>query len=104
VVIRGGENVYAAEVEAALYEHPAVTEAAVIGVPHERLGEEVGAVLRVRDGATVTEDDVRAWVAERLAAFKVPSRVWLTDEELPRNASGKVLKRELRATLEVEVP
>jgi long-chain acyl-CoA synthetase len=104
VVIRGGENVYAAEVEAALYEHPAVTEAAVIGVPHERLGEEVGAVLRVRDGATVTEDDLRSWVAERLAAFKVPSRVWLTDEELPRNASGKVLKRELRATLEVEVP
>jgi long-chain acyl-CoA synthetase len=101
VVIRGGENVYAAEVEAALYEHPDVSEAAIIGVPHERLGEEVGAVVRVRDGAAVTEDDVRSWVAERLAGFKVPSRVWLTDEELPRNASGKVLKRELRETLTV---
>ena len=63
VIIRGGENVYAAEVEAALYEHPDVTEAAIIGVPDERLGEEVGAVVRVRDGATLAEDDVRAHVA-----------------------------------------
>jgi acyl-CoA synthetase (AMP-forming)/AMP-acid ligase II len=96
VVIRGGENVYAAEVEAALYEHPDITEAAIIGVPHDRLGEEVGAVVRVRDGAELTEDDVRSHVASRLAAFKVPTHVWLVDEELPRNASGKVLKRELR--------
>ena len=59
VIIRGGENIYAAEIEAALYEHPDVTEAAIIGVPHERLGEEVGAVVRVRDGATLTDDDVR---------------------------------------------
>jgi long-chain acyl-CoA synthetase len=99
VIIRGGENIYAAEVEAALYEHPDITEAAIIGVPDERLGEAVGAVVRVRPGATLTEDRVRTHVAERLAAFKVPAHVWVTDDELPRNASGKVLKRELRERL-----
>jgi long-chain acyl-CoA synthetase len=99
LIIRGGENIYAAEVEAALYEHPDITEAAIIGVPHDRLGEEVGAVLRIRDGASVTEDDVRDHVSARLAAFKVPAHVWLVHEELPRNASGKVLKRELRDKL-----
>jgi long-chain acyl-CoA synthetase len=99
VIIRGGENIYAAEVEAALYEHPAVSEAAVIGVPHERLGEEVGAVVRARPGSDLSEDDVRNHVADRLAAFKVPTRVWITDDELPRNASGKVLKRQLRDDL-----
>jgi steroid-24-oyl-CoA synthetase len=99
VIIRGGENVYAAEIEAALYEHPDITEAAIFGVPDERLGESVGAVVRVRDGATLTEDAVRAHVAERLAAFKVPAHVWVTDDELPRNASGKVLKRQLRERL-----
>ena len=99
VVIRGGENIYAAEVEAALYEHPDITEAAIIGVPHERLGEEVGAVVRVRDRVKVTEEEVREHVGARLAVFKVPARVWIVDEELPRNASGKVLKRELREKL-----
>ena len=96
MIIRGGENIYAAEIEAALFEHPDITDCAVIGVPHDRLGEEVGTVIRVRDGARVTQEDVQAHVAERLAAFKVPVRVWISDEELPRNASGKVLKRELR--------
>lgn len=99
VVIRGGENIYAAEVEAALYEHPDITEAAIIGVPHPRLGEEVGAVVRVRDGATLTDDEVRAHVGARLAAFKVPSRVWISTDELPRNGTGKVLKRQLRDEL-----
>ena len=99
MIIRGGENIYAAEVEAVLYEHPDITEAAMIGVPHERLGEEVGVVIRVRDGAAVTEDDVREQVAAHLAAFKVPAHVWLVHDELPRNASGKVLKRELRDKL-----
>lgn len=99
VVIRGGENIYAAEVEAALYEHPDITEAAIIGVPHDRLGEEVGAVVRVRDSANLSDDDVRDHVAARLAAFKVPTRVRTVDHELPRNASGKVLERELRTTL-----
>jgi long-chain acyl-CoA synthetase len=99
VIIRGGENIYAAEVEAALYEHPDITEAAIIGVPHDRLGEEVGAVVRIRDGAAVSEDDVRDHVGMRLASFKVPAHVWLVHAELPRNASGKVLKRKLRDKL-----
>ena len=99
VIIRGGENIYAAEVEAALYEHPDITEAAIIGIPHDRLGEEVGAVVRARDGVKVTEEEVREHVAARLASFKVPARVWITEDELPRNASGKVLKRELRESL-----
>jgi long-chain acyl-CoA synthetase len=90
--------VYAAEVEAALYEHPDVVEAAIIGVPHERLGEEVGAVVRRKAGSSLSSDDVRAHVAARLAGFKVPSQVWVVDDELPRNATGKVLKRELRDT------
>ena len=96
VIIRGGENVYAAEIEAALYEHPDVTEAAIIGVPDERLGENVGAVVRLRPGSTLDGDGIRAHVADRLAAFKVPAHVWIVDESLPRNASGKVLKRVLR--------
>jgi acyl-CoA synthetase (AMP-forming)/AMP-acid ligase II len=99
VIIRGGENIYAAEVEAALFEHPDVVEAAIIGLPHDRLGEEVAAVVRLRPESTLTEDGVRDHVAARLAAFKVPARVWLTPDELPRNAAGKVLKRELRETM-----
>ncbi len=96
VVIRGGENVYCAEVEAALFEHPAVADVAVIGVPHRLLGEEVAAVVRVEDDASVTTDELRAHVAERLAAFKVPTTVVLRTEPLPCTATGKVLKRELR--------
>ena len=98
VVIRGGENIYAAEVEAALYEHPDVVEAAIIGVPHERLGEEVGAVVRRKPGSSLSAADVRAHVGARLAGFKVPTAVWVVEDELPRNATGKVLKRELRDT------
>ncbi|MBV9872990.1 MAG: acyl--CoA ligase [Frankiaceae bacterium] len=96
MLIRGGENVYCAEVEAALFEHPAVYDAAVIGIPHHELGEEVGAVVRLKDGATTSDDELRRHVADRLAAFKVPVRVWFVTEELPRNPAGKVLKRELR--------
>jgi long-chain acyl-CoA synthetase len=96
MVLRAGENVYCAEVEAVLYEHPAVHEAAVFGVPHERLGEEVAAAVMLRAGATVTVEELQAHVAEHLAAFKVPTRMVLWAEPLPRNASGKILKRELR--------
>jgi long-chain acyl-CoA synthetase len=96
MVLRGGENVYCAEVEAALFEHPAVHEAAVFGVPHERLGEEVAAVVVPLAGATVTADALRAHAADRLAAFKVPSRIAVWDHPLPRNPAGKVLKRDLR--------
>ena len=99
MIIRGGENIYAAEIEGALYEHDDITEAAIIGIPHDRLGEEVGAVIRIRDGATLDEKGVQDHVAGRLAAFKVPVKVWIVNEELPRNASGKVLKRELRESL-----
>jgi long-chain acyl-CoA synthetase len=99
MVIRGGENVYSVEVEAVLFEHPAVIEAAVIGIPHAVLGEEVGAVVQRRPGAEVDEDDLRDHVGGRLAAFKVPVRIWLRDEPLPRNPAGKVLKRELRDQL-----
>ena len=99
VVIRGGENIYAAEVEGALFEHPDVRDVAVIGLPHPQLGEEVCAVVRLRDGAPVDEDALRRHVAERLAAFKVPARIFFRDEELPRNAAGKVLKRQLREEL-----
>jgi long-chain acyl-CoA synthetase len=97
VVLRGGENVYCAEVEAALYEHAAVHEAAVFGVPHERLGEEVVAVVLLRGGAAASTDELLDHVGARLAAFKVPARLRITDEPLPRNAAGKFLKRELRA-------
>jgi len=97
-VLRGGENVYSAEVESAIYEHPAIYEAAVFGIPHERLGEEVAAVIVLRDGETATEEELAAFVRERLAAFKVPSRILVTYERLPRSAQGKVLKRELRET------
>jgi long-chain acyl-CoA synthetase len=99
MVIRGGENVYCVEVEAALFEHPAVADCAVIGVPHLVLGEEVGAIVQLRPGASVTEDDLAAHVRSHLAGFKVPTHFWFRDEPLPRNPAGKVLKRELRQEL-----
>jgi len=99
MVLRAGENVYCAEVEAAIYEHPAVYEAAVFGVPHERLGEEVAAVVYVRPGFELSADDLQAHVGERLAGFKVPTRVSLVHEALPRNPAGKILKRQLRDEL-----
>jgi long-chain acyl-CoA synthetase len=99
MVLRAGENVYCAEVEAAIYEHPAVYEAAVFGVPHERLGEEVAAAVYAKPGQTLTVADVQAHVAARLASFKVPTVVLLLDEQLPRNAAGKILKRDLRDRL-----
>jgi len=99
MIIRGGENVYCVEVEAALFEHPAVTDAAVIGIPHHVLGEEVGAVVHLAPGTTATEQELRELVATKLAAFKVPVRIWFLDEPLPRNANGKIMKRELKADL-----
>jgi long-chain acyl-CoA synthetase len=99
LVIRGGENISSVEVEAALFEHPAVTDAAVIGIPHPVLGEEVGAVVHTMPGAAVTEDELREHVAARLAAFKVPARIWFWAEALPRNPAGKILKRQLKQQL-----
>ena len=100
MILRAGENVYCAEVEAALYEHPGVYEAAVFGLPHPRLGEEVAAVVVPRPGTTVAAEELKEHVAERLASFKVPSRISLTDAALPRNAAGKVLKTQLRDRFE----
>ncbi len=99
MILRAGENVYCAEVEAAIYEHPAVHEAAVFGVPHERLGEEVAAAVFPKAGQVLTAEELQAHVAERLAGFKVPSKVIVVSEALPRNPAGKILKRELRDAL-----
>jgi long-chain acyl-CoA synthetase len=99
MIIRGGENVYCVEVEAALFEHPAVADCAVIGVPHPVLGEEVGAVIVLRPGEDVGADELSRFVGERLAAFNVPSRFWFRADPLPRNPAGKVLKRDLRTEL-----
>jgi len=96
MILRGGENIYCAEVEAAIYEHPAVYEAAVYGIPDERLGEELACHVMVKDGAVLDVEGLRSFVGERLAKFKVPSVVHIVTEQLPRNASGKILKRELR--------
>ncbi|MGB3167321.1 MAG: class I adenylate-forming enzyme family protein [Alteraurantiacibacter sp.] len=95
MVIRGGENIYSSEVENALYEHPAVSDAAVIGLPHRQLGEEPAAVVHLAEGQTASEAELKAWVGERLAHFKVPVRVVFAEGMLPRNANGKILKKEL---------
>jgi len=99
MVIRGGENVYSVEVEAALFEHPAVADVAVIGVPHPVLGEEVGAAVILRPGAKVTAEELGRHAREQLASFMVPTHFWFLADPLPRNPQGKVLKRELRDNL-----
>ena len=105
MIIRGGENVYCVEVEAALFEHPAVADCAVIGVPHPVLGEEVGAVVVLRPGEDVGADELARFVGERLAAFNVPSPLLVPrPSRCPRNPAGKVLKRELRAELLGDAP
>jgi len=96
MLIRGGENVYCAEVEAALYTHRDVVEAAVVGIPHKILGEEVGAVVCLKAGSQVTAAQLQQHVRERLAAFKVPVAIEIGTAELPKNANGKVLKKDLR--------
>ncbi len=99
MLIRGGENVYCVEVEDALYTHPDVMDAAVIGLPHRVLGEEVGAVVQLRPGAQVSEEELKQHVAGQLAAFKVPARIDLRNDPLPRNANGKILKSQLKDEL-----
>ncbi|MFF9502619.1 class I adenylate-forming enzyme family protein [Streptomyces sp. NPDC014656] len=104
LVIRGGENVYCVEVEQALQAHPDVLDAAVVGVPHPLLGEEVGAVVRLRAGSSAGAEALRAHVAARLAAFKVPAHVVLVEDgELPRNRAGKLVKGPLRERVEAVV-
>ncbi len=99
MVLRGGENIYCAEVEAAIYEHPAVYEAAVFGVPDPRLGEQVAAAVVLKPGAQLSAQELQQHVAARLAPFKVPTLISFSTEQLPRGATGKILKRELRSTL-----
>ncbi len=96
MVLRAGENIYCAEVEAALYEHESVHEAAVFGLPHERLGEEVAVAVMARSGHSIDAAELQAHVAIRLAKFKIPTHVVVVHEPLPRNASGKILKRDIR--------
>ncbi|MEM7458528.1 MAG: class I adenylate-forming enzyme family protein [Pseudomonadota bacterium] len=99
MVLRGGENIYCVEVEAAIYHHDAIAECCVFGVPDERLGEEVGAAIFLKPGQAMSTDDLKAHCASRLAKFKVPRYVWFSDDPFPRNASGKFLKRDVRAGL-----
>ena len=94
LIIRGGYNVYPRELEELLYEHPAVAEAAVVGVPHAELGEEVGAAVALVPGAQVSEDELRDYLKELVAAYKYPRHVWFVDA-LPKGPTGKILKREV---------
>jgi long-chain acyl-CoA synthetase len=95
MILRGGYNVYPREIEEVLYEHPAVLEAAVVGVPDERLGEEVGAAIALRPGAEADADEFRDFVEQRVAAYKYPRVIWFVDE-LPKGPTGKILKREIK--------
>jgi steroid-24-oyl-CoA synthetase len=99
MIIRGGENIYPIEIENQFIEHESVKEVAVIGLPHERWGEEVAAVVHLHPGAAATEQELIDFARSRLAAYKVPTRVFISERELPRNATNKVLKRELKETL-----
>jgi len=103
MIIRGGENIYSSEVENVLYAHPAVTDCALIGIPHRTLGEEPAAVVHLAPGMTATEAELQAWVRERLAIFKTPVAVRFVAETLPRNANGKILKKDLKALFEDRV-
>ena len=99
MVLRGGENIYCAEVEAIIYELEDVHEAAVFGMPHDRLGEEVACAILAKKGRTIDVEALTAHVAEKVAKFKVPTIVEIFAEALPRNAAGKILKRDIRDEL-----
>jgi acyl-CoA synthetase (AMP-forming)/AMP-acid ligase II len=104
IVIRGGENIYSIEVENVLYAHPAVTDAALIGIPHRTLGEEPAAIVHLCPGCEASEAELQAFVRERLAGFKVPVAIRFLPEPLPRNANGKILKKALKALFEDRTP
>ena len=94
LIIRGGYNVYPREIEEVIYEHAAVREAAVVGVPHDELGEEVAAFVALKEGADASPEELQAHVKDQVAAYKYPRYVWLIDD-LPKGPTGKILKREL---------
>ncbi len=100
MIIRGGYNVYPREIEEVLYEHEAVREAAVIGVPHDEWGEEIGAAVALKEGQDVSPEDIKAFVKEQVASYKYPRLVWIVDE-LPKGPTGKILKREIEVPAEV---
>jgi long-chain acyl-CoA synthetase len=100
LIIRGGYNIYPREIEEVLYEHPAVREAAVVGIPHDELGEEVGAAIVLKDGAEAGEAELRDYVKGQVAAYKYPRRIWFVDD-LPKGPTGKILKREIEVPAEV---
>jgi len=95
MIVSGGENVYPAEVESAIYGHPQVADVAVIGIPDQKWGEAVKAVIELKPGAELDEQSIIDWARERLAGFKVPKSIDLVDQ-MPRNPSGKILRRQLR--------
>jgi long-chain acyl-CoA synthetase len=99
MIIRNGFNVYPREIEEVLYEHPAVREAAVIGLPHDEYGEEVGAAVSLKAGAEVSPEELREFLKAQVAAFKYPRKVWIVDE-LPKGPTGKILKREIKLPVE----
>jgi long-chain acyl-CoA synthetase len=101
MIIRGGFNIYPRELEEVLYEHPAVREAAIVGLPDQTLGEEVGAAVALKAGTQADPDELRAYMKERVAAYKYPRRVWIVDE-LPKGPTGKILKREIELPAEVQ--
>jgi long-chain acyl-CoA synthetase len=94
MIIRGGYNVYPREIEEVMYEHPAVAEVAVVGVPDDNMGEEVGAAVALKKGEDVSEDELRDFVKKEVANYKYPRRIWFVDE-LPKGPTGKILKREI---------
>jgi acyl-CoA synthetase (AMP-forming)/AMP-acid ligase II len=99
MVLRGGENVYCAEVESVLFAHDAVAECVVFGVEDERLGEEVAAAVFLKQGSAAGVQQLREHLKEKLASYKIPRYIWLVDAPLPRNANGKFVKREVRDAL-----
>ena len=101
MVLRGGENVYCAEVESALFEHESVAECVVFGVEDERLGEEVAAAIYLTQVGSVDTEGLRAYLRETLSSYKIPRYIWLVDAPLPRNANGKFVKREVRDLLDL---
>ena len=102
MVLRGGENVFCAEVEAAIHHDPAVAEVCVFGVPDQRLGEEVAAAVVLRPGAALSAEDLRGHLSQHVAKHKIPRYIWFREEPIPRNASGKFLKKDLRKSLDLK--
>ena len=102
MILRGGENIYSSEVENVMYDHPAVTDVALVGIPHPTLGEEPAAVVHLAPGTSASEGELQAFVAARIARFKVPVRILFSQDTLPRNANGKILKKDLKVLFEEE--